>query len=788
MKLTVFELRKIWRTPFFLLCTCLLLFVNILLLWVNTQINENATQMNSYKTIGDQLSTFDESEKLNWLKDQTDICLALDQIDILISNAATSGSDPRIGHETLFDTYGEIYSRKAYPYFTESLGAEYLFYASLLSECESIYNYDAFLKNLQQKADSLSSISIFNTAESSYEQANIRSVAAAYADIDAAVIQRTYYPQKGIYTALTYPYTDLLLLASMLLIASVCVRSERDSGLLSLVRATPRGRFSTALAKLAATSISLLLLLFGLYGGNLLYCHAVYGLGDLSRSIQSVPFLMRCTAQLSVGEYLIAFFLSKWIVACTIGFWVLFAGLICRRAWAGWLLAIALPAVQFVVSGAISPTSRWSLIKYVSLTGLMNTNEWLTAYRNLYFFGTPLSLINAALLSLSFYLFLFSSSFALVFSRAELSSSNSHSSFRWISQKVPPITNTTVFREEARKIYLQQGAAILLIAFAGLNIALGVHSQTVLSMEETYYQYYMQHLSGPFDIQSYQWLVKQDEILQPLYELETQHNAGLISDEQYALLGNTKYDLKLRQETQQRIINDNFQRLRDNNKAQLVYEDGYRALFDLDECIDKQYALFATLCCILCCAGVFSFERQGNFDRILRTVPLGRRKTVSVKLQHAAFCCTLSAILSCIPVLWQTLRDYGLYALSAPALSLPEFTHVSDLITLCDLLVCWFLFRILACLCVGAVTLLLSQKTGNTILTLLCSSMIFALPLLLSMSGMLHIKWASIYPLYHWIALLAAKSGPVLWCWPIAAALLLLSCTQALFQSYQEDI
>ena len=69
MKLTVFELRKIWRTPFFLLCTCLLLFVNILLLWVNTQINENATQMNSYKTIGDQLSTFDESEKLNWLKD-----------------------------------------------------------------------------------------------------------------------------------------------------------------------------------------------------------------------------------------------------------------------------------------------------------------------------------------------------------------------------------------------------------------------------------------------------------------------------------------------------------------------------------------------------------------------------------------------------------------------------------------------------------------------------------------------------------------------------------------------
>lgn len=42
-----------------------------------------------------------------------------------------------------------------------------------------------------------------------------------------------YYPQKGLYTAISYAFTDLILLASMLVLALLLVRQERDSGLLS---------------------------------------------------------------------------------------------------------------------------------------------------------------------------------------------------------------------------------------------------------------------------------------------------------------------------------------------------------------------------------------------------------------------------------------------------------------------------------------------------------------------------------------------------------------------------
>lgn len=111
-----------------------------------------------------------------------------------------------------------------------------------------------------------------------------------------------YYPQKGLYTAISYTFTDLILLASILVLALLLVRQERDSGLLSLVRSLPAGRLHTALAKLGSFALSLLAVLVLLYGVNLAYCAATFGLGPLSRTIQSVPALMRCTMQITVGE------------------------------------------------------------------------------------------------------------------------------------------------------------------------------------------------------------------------------------------------------------------------------------------------------------------------------------------------------------------------------------------------------------------------------------------------------------------------------------------------------
>ena len=186
------------------------------------------------------------------------------------------------------------------------------------------------------------------------------------------------------------------------------------------MRSLPGGRLQTALAKLAAFGVSLLAVLALLYGVNLAYCGASFGLGPLTRTIQSVPALMRCTMQITVGRYLLRFLLAKWAGAFVMGLWVMLAALTARRAAAGWIGALALPLAMYGVRAAIPATSHLNVVKYANLVSLLQTNELLGNYRNLFWFGTPIGLPLVEWTAAVFYGALFAAAFCTVFARAQL--------------------------------------------------------------------------------------------------------------------------------------------------------------------------------------------------------------------------------------------------------------------------------------------------------------------------------------------------------------------------------
>lgn len=121
------------------------------------------------------------------------------------------------------------------------------------------------------------------------------------------------------------------------------------------------------------------------------------------------------------------------------------------------------------------------------------------------------------------------------------------------------------------------------------------------------------------------------------------------------------------------------------------------------------------------------------------------------------------AAASCLPHLIQVLRDYGLPAVFAPAMSIAEFESLPAFVTLSDVLLFWFLCRAAACLCMGAVTLTLGRAFGNLLPALFVSAVGYCLPALLSLSGMEGgIEWLGFWPLFHAAALLTTQGygGP----------------------------
>ena len=783
MSLFFAELRKVWGGRVFPALLAILAAANLLLLWMGTRPTAKQPPASAYRAVGAELSDKTMEEKGTYLHDKYTEIESLVKIGQYYREQAYGGyglTQYRQDNAAMFDAYEQEYTDKTYTLFTDNLNTEYRLFSQLQSEYDTVAAYNDFLDGVQTKAAQLSGISIFQNDRTGYDLKNIELTAQVYAGLADTPIE--YYPQKGLYTAISYAFTDLILLAAMLLLALILVRQERDSGLLSLIRSLPGGRLKTAIAKLAAFAASLLVVLTVLYGVNLAYCSASFSLGPMNRTIQSVPALMRCTMQITVGQYLFRFLLAKWAGAFVMGLWVMLAALIAKRAAAGWVGALALPLAMYGIRTAIPATSHLNVIKYANMVSLLQTNELLGNYRNLFWFGNPVSLplvewLTAAVFGGSLFV-----AFCTVFAKAQLLPAAKHSFALPFSRKTRA---TSVTHEEGRKLLLMNGAAVFLAAFLVFGIYQGVTAESYIDADEIYYAYYMKHISGPWSEESRDWIRNQRNEFIPMLETQKRVNSGELSSD--ALLAYSS--LQQKYSVYQRVVQSNINYyLKENPGAWLVYETGYKKLFGFTGTGDVQDTLLAGLLCALCFSGLFAMERKGGMEEILACTPLGRKYTVKAKLRQSTAVAAVISFGTVLPHLWQVLRDYGLPSLLGPAMSISDLQAVPKFITLSDLLIFWLICRFAACLCMSRITLWLGQKLENLLTALFISAVAYCLPALLSLSGMKNgIEWLGFYPLFHAAALWQTQGGNTLWV-PIflacTAFLLAWAIGQALMDEY----
>ena len=421
MRLFLAEMRKIWGNRTFLLLLTVLVFANLLLLWMGTRPAANQPTASAYHAAAQELSGLTMEEKGELLHSRysdAEGLLKMEQFFRESANQNPAWLGYRERNEELFQKYEQRYLEHDYSLYTGTLTGDYILYSKLLGEYDVVANYSDFLKDVQEKAIRLSGLSIFQNEQSDFERESILQTAEVYENLQGTRID--YYPQKGLYTAISYAFTDLFLLAAAALLALLLVRQERDNGLFSLIRTLPDGRLVTAVVKLEAFAISLLAILLVFYGVNLAYCGVSFGLGPLSRSIQSVPALMRCTLKVTVGHYLGLFLLAKWAGVLVMGLWVMFAMLAARNVVTSWAGALALPLAMYGLRWIIPATGKLNVIKFANLASLLQTNELLGIYRNLYWFDRPVSLPFVEWTAAIIFGLAFGTAFCVLFSRAQL--------------------------------------------------------------------------------------------------------------------------------------------------------------------------------------------------------------------------------------------------------------------------------------------------------------------------------------------------------------------------------
>lgn len=746
------ELYKVWHNRIFRLFLGVLLGVNLFLLWFVTNPGNGADTKAAYEKMSEQLAGKTMEEKQAFLQEEMRQANGLLVVDkVLRGEAYNYGMSDAEARETFaaeLEEFEDLYRSKQYLKYNNTLAKECVFLRKIAFECDTVYHYEKFLDDIAKKSKQLNGISLFADNANGYDKANIAATAHAYEDMRGTPI--AYTPQMGIVTALDFYLTDFVFVLCILLLAMILIRTERDSGLLYYVRSMPAGRGRTAIAKMSAMAVSMIAILLLLYGTNFIYCNWIYGLGDLQRSVQSVPALMGSTFHGTVLQYIFAFLFTKWLTTLTIGMWVLFIMLAAKRAFTGVVGALGFLLVNLLVRSMVAATSHINVLKYANLVSLLRTNELLGNYRNLYWFGTPVNLVFVEGLTAAVSLVLFSLLFYRTLTYGNLQTARSKflglGRFTKVRRKA-----VTIQRIEWSKLLLINGALLFCALFLAYQLYQVKAMKHYLEVDEIYYKHYMEVLEGPLTQETITQVNALGEEFAPIREIEQKLRQGQISSKEYEN-GMRRYSyMMLKYEAWNNVvykIRNLLASAEEYPRIQLVYESGYYQLFDLNHTRDQLDTLLANLVCVLCFAGFFALEKQTDMERVIGVTPMGQTDTVKKKLTCASWLCLFLAVGSVLPQFCSVMRDYGLGCFFAPIYSLSAFASMQEL-PIAFLLLWMLLARWCALRCAAAVTMALSYRVGKHFETMFLAATLFCLPSVLQIAGITAAGAWSGYGLFH---------------------------------------
>lgn len=265
----------------------------------------------------------------------------------------------------------------------------------LKAQVEYLKDYPNYLERVQEQAYKMQHSSIFGADPNSFTYRNIIKTAKDFADLSSDGVRLG--DDLALQNWLAFSWADWGFLAAILLLI-MSFLEERKKGLAAIVRSCPAGQ-----GKLQSTRL-LILLLYSAGMTFLLYylplvvsLVAEGGWSDLSRPVQSLAAFQKCTAQLTIGEFLVQFFFLKTVCGFFLGVLIWFALSFLEQVQLCWMVTAAALAVEYFLHTTIPAQSILSPLRYVNVFSYVFTSKIYTEYVNLNFFTYPIGKITMLL-------------------------------------------------------------------------------------------------------------------------------------------------------------------------------------------------------------------------------------------------------------------------------------------------------------------------------------------------------------------------------------------------------
>lgn len=745
------ELYKLWKNKRFLLFLFLLLLCNIGFLSYETW-GQQGAETTAYQKLSTHLQTLSSDERFTYLQGHAhDVELAF--VREQIRNLKTQ-HDPQAEMRiaALRDQYPELDQNGTIPsLYTGDLEAENAFLQPIIKQADTVKRYADFLKEVEQKAKTISAISIF-AKEDSFSIRNIEKSKEDYAAMHTVSID--FQLQDALLKALSYPITAVLVMLAIFLFATMVYQQESQRKLQPMLYGTLRGRHTYMNTKTASIAVSSAVIVGLFYGSNLLLMELAYGGIHLSASLQSLAAFQQSTLPISIFQFLLLFFFLKICICFIFAQAMLLLCTVFKHRVISCLSMIACILLSLFMHIFLSPTGTFRVLYYLNPIRLFQVIELLQGYVNFNVFQQPVSLtlLYSSLLFITAVLL-----FVLLHIMVERSGRSCQLP-AWIQRIHMPVT-CSLWVQECYKLFWVQKIALVLLAFAGFQLYSYSHTQLYTSEKERLWSSYMQTLQGELTKEKEQFLQKEKTYYEDLHKQEARLQQRLdqkeISMAQYRRQVEPISNMLLKEETFQEVLQE-YEYVKQDSSRQFVAPFGYRRQFFVS---DRWSTLIFLFLFLLSIANLQCIEYRNKRQILLQTCVHAKKALVNRKLILALLCGTALFIMARLPQLLLHAKTYGFPCITASITSLQEFAQLPAGIHIAGFMIMAAILRMCALLPIIMFCFMVSVRVRQQLFTLLSALLIFLFPLLLSAAGIHVLDAVSLYPLLYNESCMTSVSG-----------------------------
>lgn len=483
------------------------------------------------------------------------------------------------------------------------------------AELQYLIDYPSYLEQIQEQYRSQSKNSLLMQTGPFFER-NLEKTAGEFARLQD--VKLSFGHNKGAVSWLQFRLTDYVYLA-VLFIVVFAFLEERRRGLWDMIRSTMEGRKGLGVARFGVLGIFCLLYTFVLYGGNLVAALALYGgWEDLGRSIQSLTLFETYPVPISVGQWLLVFFICKIVLGILIGLvvWAVLGWI--RHIQLSMLILIGIFVLEYSLYAWIPPQSSLNIFKYWNLFSCIHTTELFMQYVNLNLAGWPVNIRELFLWSVPI---LFVSLAGLVsYVQCKQYPAGGSNLIEHIEYRVQSGLDQIRIRigkggmEIYKLLFLEGG--LLFLAAAGILSGNLKYNETIHPQGKgLYYEEYLTDAEGPIDESIQQYLDYAKEQAQDLP----------LAMEGVMQLEERIYQLQERAQEQGFV-------------PWLINQEYFEGFWGSKaKSLQRQNALWALLLILCLSSGMVAYERQEGVTGLLRSLPKGRKELYRIKVSVHLF-------------------------------------------------------------------------------------------------------------------------------------------------------